>query len=187
MLKSEARKLFLEKRKSSTPQQRMLWEDLILIQFQQLSLSGIDTLFTYAAMDLEVNTDPIVDYMQFGNPALQIAYPVCDFLNFTMDAHEATLDTSFTKNKYGTLEPENTAIIPSALIDMIIIPLLCFDEDGYRVGYGKGFYDKYLAKTPINIIKVGLSFYEPIDKILDRHKFDVPLNYCVTPERTYEF
>ncbi|GAB3429306.1 5-formyltetrahydrofolate cyclo-ligase [Niabella aquatica] len=187
MLKSEVRKIFSEKRKATTPQQRMKWDDLILIRFQDLALPGINVLFAYAAMDMEVNTDPVVDYLLFRNPGLQVAYPVCDFESHTMQAVAVMADTPFIKNKYGTPEPESTAIMAPVSIDMIIMPLLCFDKSGCRVGYGKGFYDKYLQYTREDIIKVGLSYYEPIDEISDRNEFDVPLNYCITPERMYEF
>ena len=72
-------------------------------------------------------------------------------------------------------------------IDLVIVPLLAFDIKGYRVGYGKGFYDKYFLKTRPNCIKVGLSFFDPVDMISDKNEFDVPLNYCVTPNKIYEF
>lgn len=187
MLKSEARKVFTEKRKAATSQQRMKWDDLILIRFQDLALPGIDVLFTYAAMEMEVNTDPVVDYLLFRNPGLEVAYPVCGFENYTMTAVAVRADTPFVKNKYGTPEPESTEIIAPGSIDMVIVPLLCFDKKGYRVGYGKGFYDKYLQHTRADIIKIGLSYYEPVDEISDRSEFDVPLDYCITPERMYEF
>lgn len=189
MLKSEARKVFSAKRKVTAAQQRLKWDDLILIQFQGLPLPDIDLLFTYAAMETEVNTDPIVDYLHFRNPAMQVAYPVCEFENYTMQAVLATLDTPFIKNQYGTPEPEmdQALIIPPAAVDLVILPLLCFDKLGYRVGYGKGFYDKYLQQVSNDVIKVGLSYYEPIDKIQDLNEFDVPLDYCITPERMYEF
>jgi 5-formyltetrahydrofolate cyclo-ligase len=187
MLKSDARKIFAEKRRATTSQQRMKWDDLVLIQFQNLALPDINVLFTYAAMEMEVNTDPIVDYLLFRNPGLQVAYPVCEFESYTMKAVAVTADTPFIKNKYGTPEPESTEIITPDSIDMVIIPLLCFDKKGYRVGYGKGFYDKYLLHTRPDIIKIGLSYYEPVDEITDRNEFDVPLNYCITPGRMYEF
>lgn len=167
----------------------MKWDDLILIQFQELHLPPIDILFTYAAMEAEVNTDAIVDYLHFKNPALTVAYPVCDFSSYTMQAFATSIDTAFIKNQYGTPEPETEGleIVPPAAVDVIIIPLLCFDEKGYRVGYGKGFYDKYLSICRPGIVKAGLSYYEPVDKIEDTDKFDVPLDYCITPERIYEF
>ncbi|MFT4095180.1 MAG: 5-formyltetrahydrofolate cyclo-ligase [Niabella sp.] len=187
MLKSEARKIFAQKRKTITPQQRNRWNDLVLIQFQNISLPPVHTLFTYAATDTEVSTDAIVDYLHFQNPGMQIAYPFSDFETSSMQAIKVTAETLFIINKYKIPEPETGTIIFPEDIDVVIMPMLCFDKEGYRVGYGKGFYDKYLEQVREDVIKVGLCYYEPIDKIDDRNKFDVPLDYCVTPERTYEF
>lgn len=187
MYKSEARKIFIQKRQETTFQQRAKWDDLILIKFQTLSMGDIHTLFTYAPMDTEVNTDTIVDYLWFQNPSLRVAYPVCDFVQYTMHAALVSNETLFVNNKYGTPEPDSAQFIAPESIDVVIVPLLCFDKNGYRVGYGKGFYDKYLKLTRSDTIKIGLSYYEPIDKIIDRNEFDVPLNYCITPERMYEF
>lgn len=187
MLKAEARKIFAERRLQITAQQRMKLDDLMLIQFQKLPLPQLQTLFTYAATANEVDTDTIVDYLHFQNPDLEIAYPVTDFKTLTMQAMLTDMETEFIKNQYGIAEPESREVVSPENIDLIIVPLLCFDKEGYRVGYGKGFYDKYLVQTRADAIKVGLSYYEPIDKIDDRNNFDVPLNYCITPERLYEF
>jgi 5-formyltetrahydrofolate cyclo-ligase len=72
-------------------------------------------------------------------------------------------------------------------IDMILVPLLAFDKKGYRVGYGKGFYDKYLADCRKNCIKAGFSYFDPVDEIADKGDFDVPLDLCITPQSVYVF
>ena len=72
-------------------------------------------------------------------------------------------------------------------LDAIIIPLLCFTINGYRVGYGKGFYDNYLQKCNPKVLKIGLSYFNPVPKITDLNAFDVPLNICITPHKIYEF
>ena len=74
-----------------------------------------------------------------------------------------------------------------AEIDLVFVPLLAFDKKGFRVGYGKGFYDKWLAGCRPDCIKVGFSYFEPVESIDDRHEFDVPLNLCITPHNVYVF
>ena len=64
------------RKRATTSQQRMKWDDLSIDTVQNLALHSINVLFTYAAMEMEVNTDPIVDYLLFRNPGLQVAYPV---------------------------------------------------------------------------------------------------------------
>ena len=70
---------------------------------------------------------------------------------------------------------------------MVLVPLLAFDSKGYRVGYGKGFYDRFLKQCRNDCVKIGLSYFEPIDAINDAGEFDVPLDFCITPQKAYVF
>ena len=72
-------------------------------------------------------------------------------------------------------------------MEVVFIPLLAYDKNGNRVGYGKGFYDKFLAECHPNTIKIGLSFFEPEEIISDVTTSDIQLNYCVTPNRIIKF
>jgi 5-formyltetrahydrofolate cyclo-ligase len=55
------------------------------------------------------------------------------------------------------------------------------------VGYGKGFYDKFLNECRKDLVKIGLSLFNPVDKISDIQKHDIPMDYCITPEKIYAF
>jgi 5-formyltetrahydrofolate cyclo-ligase len=68
-----------------------------------------------------------------------------------------------------------------------LVPLIAFDKKGFRVGYGKGFYDRFITRCHPGVITVGLSFFEPVDAIDDLTEFDVPMKYCVTPNNLYTF
>ena len=95
--------------------------------------------------------------------------------------------TKFVENSYSILEPDSLQEIAPDEIDIIFIPLLCFDKQGNRVGYGGGYYDKFLANTKNSALKIGLSFFEPVELIGGINKFDVPLDMCVTPGKVYDF
>ena len=70
---------------------------------------------------------------------------------------------------------------------MVFVPLLAFDEKGNRVGYGKGFYDKFLAECKPEILKIGVSFFEPENIIPDVLNTDIQLDLCITPTKVYNF
>lgn len=70
---------------------------------------------------------------------------------------------------------------------MVLVPLLSFDRRGHRVGYGKGYYDRFLRKCRPDCQKVGLSIFEPIDEISDANENDEPLDAAVTPTATIRF
>ena len=69
----------------------------------------------------------------------------------------------------------------------MFVPLLAFDTKGNRIGYGKGFYDRFLADCKPETIKIGLSFFEAEKDFNDVSKDDVQLDYCVTPEELFQF
>ena len=95
-------------------------------------------------------------------------------------------ETLIKKNKYGIPEPINGKEFKKN-IDVIFVPLLAYDKYGNRVGYGKGFYDRFLTTEQArNVIKVGLSFFDPEDKIRTS-KYDEKLDFCVTPKKVFSF
>jgi 5-formyltetrahydrofolate cyclo-ligase len=189
MLKAEARILYREKRKSLSFPERAKLDDLMLIQFQALDLPFIHTLLTYwpIAENNEPNTHLFTDYLEFKNPALSISYPRTDFKKNVMEAVEVDVDTPFKLKEHHIHEPMTGTVISPGEIDMVLVPMLICDKKGYRVGYGKGFYDKYLADCSDDCIKVGFSYFEPVDQIEGRHEFDIPLNICITPQDVYVF
>jgi 5-formyltetrahydrofolate cyclo-ligase len=189
MIKSELRLLYKEKKKQLTESQKLKLDDLLLIQFQYLSFEHVQNLLSYWPIDAhrEVNTHIMTQYLNFRIPSLQIAFPVLDRETNSFTALAVDGDTEFEKNNYGIMEPVNAPELPAQEIDLVFVPLLCFDRKGYRVGYGKGYYDRYLKGCREDTIKVGFSYFDPVDTIGDISDFDVPLNLCITPNPIYDF
>jgi 5-formyltetrahydrofolate cyclo-ligase len=190
MTKNELRHLYKERRKAIPAQERLRNDDLLLIRFQQLEISlQTSILLSYWPLQkqAEVNVHLMTDYLQFRLPELQIAYPVANFADNTMKIVLTNNETDFKKNQFGIAEPVTGEILRPADIDMVFVPLLVFDQKGYRIGYGKGFYDRFLSQCRREIIKIGFSYFEPLPAISDIHEFDVPLTIGVSPQRLYEF
>ncbi|HYE53222.1 MAG TPA: 5-formyltetrahydrofolate cyclo-ligase [Chitinophagaceae bacterium] len=189
MIKSALRTIYKDKRKALSEKDRMKLDDLILIQFQQLELSGINTLLSYLPMPThhEVNTLHITDYVKFRVPGLQLAYPRTHYQEVTMMAIAVDDETAYETNNHGIVEPVAGQVLSPETLDMIFVPLLAYDKLGYRVGYGKGFYDRYLKLCRQDVVKVGFSYFEPEPVISDVNEFDIPLNFAITPDCIYEF
>tara|TARA_B100000886_G_scaffold270393_1_gene194378 strand:- start:1335 stop:1910 length:576 start_codon:yes stop_codon:yes gene_type:complete len=103
---------------------------------------------------------------------------------------EHILLTDITKlkiNGLGIPEPEKGIKISPEQIDVIFLPLLAWDKRGNRLGYGKGFYDNFLSLCRKNTIKVGLSFFDPVEKIIDIRSKDIQMDFCVNPEGIKKF
>lgn len=98
-----------------------------------------------------------------------------------------TDQTPFQKNSLGIPEPVSGIQIEPSKIDVVFVPLLAFDNKGNRIGYGKGYYDRFLAMCKPECIKIGLSFYEAEQDTFTVEATDIQLDYCVTPEQLYRF
>ena len=137
----------------------------------------------------EVNTEYILPLLSGKDK--EICISKSDFETRKMTHYLLTDTTKIKKNDYNIPEPvdcpDPSGEVPSNKIEVVFIPLLAFDKKGNRVGYGKGFYDKFLAECSPNTIKIGLSFFEPEEIISDVNAADIQLNYCVTPYRIIKF
>lgn len=98
-----------------------------------------------------------------------------------------TDNTRLHKNKWNIPEPIDGIEIKPSQLDVIFIPLLAFDFKGNRIGYGKGFYDRFLAQCRPESKKIGLSLFEAESKEFEVEATDVPLDYCITPNQIYSF
>jgi 5-formyltetrahydrofolate cyclo-ligase len=189
MTKKELREIYREKRLALSAIERSKLDDLMLIQFQRLSFEDVQVVLSFWPMEdrAEMNTHLFTRYLSHLIPNLTVAYPVTDPSSNKMKAVIVDENTTVEENNYGITEPVDGVEVAAEDIDLILVPLFAFDHKGYRVGYGKGYYDRYLKDCRDDARVVGLSYFEAIDDISDTHQFDVPLNYCVTPGRVYEF
>ena len=189
MQKKVLRKKYHAERLSLTAAQQTKLDDLLLIQFQQLALPPLHAILSFIPIEArkEVNTFILTDFLKFRNPGLQVCYPKIDIFQNTMQAMIAGEETDFDANEYGIPEPVYGTVLEAQQLDAVLVPLLIFDKRGYRVGYGKGFYDRFLTTCRPDCLKIGVSYFDVIDIIEDANEFDVPLNYCITPHRSYVF
>jgi 5-formyltetrahydrofolate cyclo-ligase len=133
----------------------------------------------------EVNTEYVLHLLSGKDKEIIISKS--DFETREMTHFLLTDNTKIKKNQYNIPEPIDGIEVPSHKIEVVFVPLLAFDKKGHRAGYGKGFYDKFLSKCKSETVKIGLSFFEAEEKIMDVFENDVKLDYCVTPNEIYNF
>jgi len=133
----------------------------------------------------EVNTDYILNILAGKDKHIIISKS--NFKTLNLENYLLTDSTIIKPNHWNIPEPTDGIIIENSKIDVVFVPLLCFDQNGHRVGYGKGFYDNFLSDCSSQIIKIGLSIFESDDYIDDIYKGDIPLNLCVTPTKIHHF
>jgi len=188
--KKSIRKKYLDAQKSLTlkevNEKSLIICDLFFKTFDLRSVNFFHIFLPIQKFN-EVKTYFIIDKLLKDFPQINIIIPKTDIDSFGMTHFIFDKDLDFKENKWGIKEPVNGKIIEPKEIDLIIIPLLAFDESGNRVGYGKGFYDRFLAECKENVIKIGCTYHQPIKKISDANEFDIKMNHCITPEKIYNF
>lgn len=189
MNKSELRLVYKKKRAELSLAEIARFNDLILIQFQKLSIQFLNCVHTYLpSLQLrEPDTAPIIGYLEFTNPGLKVAVPSLNNATGILDHFYLEEKSLRMINKFGIEEVHNGDPVSLSEIDLVLVPMLAFDKQGCRVGYGKGFYDKFLSLCRQDTLKVGLCFFGPEEKIDDTNNFDIALDYCVTPSEIFNF
>jgi 5-formyltetrahydrofolate cyclo-ligase len=185
MNKNKLRQQFLATRKSLNS--GILQEKSQAISqnfFQHFNLTEVKKLHVFLPIlqQNEINTCFIINEIRQNYSFITLVTSKSNFQTYTMENYLFTVDTKLVDNKYGIPEPMNAIKCPDELIDIILIPLLCFDKQGFRVGYGKGFYDRFLLKCRKDVIKIGLSLFDPVTCIEDIDANDVKMDFCVTSE-----
>lgn len=133
----------------------------------------------------EVNTEYILNIL-YGKDK-NIVLPKMNKEEKSLSHFLLTEQTILKKNSWGIVEPQNGFKVSPSEIDVIFIPLLTYDKKGNRIGYGGGYYDRFLCECRSNSLKIGLSFFSPEEKIEDVFESDIPLDYCVTPLEIFKF
>jgi 5-formyltetrahydrofolate cyclo-ligase len=142
-------------------------------------------LFLTIEEQKEVDTEFVLQILAGKDREIVVSKSHFDTLEMTH--YLLTDNTKFKKSDYNIYEPVDGIEVPTTKIDVVFVPLLAYDVRGNRVGYGKGFYDVFLSKCKEDVIKIGLSFFEPEPEINDVLPTDIQLDYCVTPTTVYSF
>ncbi|WP_289022390.1 5-formyltetrahydrofolate cyclo-ligase [uncultured Salegentibacter sp.] len=142
-------------------------------------------LFLSIAEQKEIATEYILHILQGKDK--NVVLSKTNIQEHTLDHFLLTDNSVIKKNKWNIPEPEGGIAIAPNKLDVVFVPLLAFDETGHRIGYGKGFYDNFLKECKPDVLKIGLSFFKAEPEFKEVFHSDVPLDYCVTPNKIYSF
>lgn len=190
MQKRELRKIFHARRMAlSTAEYNSKCVLVCNRFFSDIAITDINVIHTFLSIDKNKEPDTwlIINKLHEEFPRIRIAVPrvlpeTNELENFYMDSLR-----QLVTNEWGIPEPASGTHTPTAVIDLVLVPLLAFDERGHRVGYGKGFYDKFLMQCRPDTLRIGISLFPPVELIEDINEGDVPLHYCITPEKLFVF
>lgn len=187
MDKQTLRKKHKALRKSLTQEQRDQYSLDIANQALKLDIWEYEYYHIFLPIEkqLEVNTGYLLSILQGLDKHIVVSKS--NFETYEMSNFLLTDNTKIVVNEYGIPEPEGGIEISNDKIDVVFIPLLAYDGRGNRVGYGQGFYDRFLAHCPEDTIKIGLSYFEAEKRIFPTNDTDLPMNYCISPKKVFFF
>lgn len=148
-------------------------------------------VFLPLARKNEQDTWPIIHRLWAERLPVRLAAPVVQPDGISLKHYELTSDTPLITSRWGIPEPVASPaaeVLPPQL-DAVLVPLLACDEQGQRVGYGGGFYDRFLAACRPGTLFIGLNVLddEPVPALADVLPTDMPLHACLTPARVWNF
>ena len=186
MLKKELRKRYTARRKSISSERSSSLSIAIANTLLKCPIWSLEYYHIFLSIEEknEIDTSYILSILQGKDK--NIVLPRMEH-DRSLTNYLLTDTTILKKNNWNVPEPQNGLEVPTEMIDLVFVPLLAFDEQGNRVGYGKGFYDTFLANCKPNVLKVGISFFEAEPHITDVLSTDIPLDYCITPNKIYSF
>lgn len=163
----------------------------LVLQLQSLPYDKVDYLhlFLPIAKFMEPDLFPFITWLRVQHPGVKIVVPRV-MENGTLEHHLLADGDALAPNRWGIPEPGSAHLgetVPAAKIDRVFVPLLAFDRAGHRLGYGKGFYDRFLQACRKDTLKVGVSLFAAIDEYIASEAHDVKLDMAVCPEEIYRF
>lgn len=179
MKKADLRKIYKQKRTELTFKEIEGFQNNIYQQIYKLDFSKINIVHLFLSMKKfrEIDTKPIIDFLRKQQKQLVVSR--CNFKENTLSHFILEPDTELEINKFGVPEPINATPILEKEIDLVFVPLLISDKENFRVGYGKGYYDRFLSNCKKDCKKIGLNFFKPIAKISDINEFDIALDEVI--------
>ncbi|MEJ7623525.1 MAG: 5-formyltetrahydrofolate cyclo-ligase [Pyrinomonadaceae bacterium] len=184
MNKTQMRTRYLARQKALAPGERgRLSGQIADLFFDSVDLKSAEAVHCFITIQKfnEIDTSLIFERMWKELAHIRTLAPRVNFQSQNIESVVIGHSTHLEENEWKILEPGEGERVAPTDIDVVLVPGLAFDESGHRVGYGRGFYDRFLERCRPDCLKVGLSYFEPILQITDIHAGDMKLDLLITP------
>jgi 5-formyltetrahydrofolate cyclo-ligase len=184
MDKKTLRKVYLEKRKflsQAEYERRNRLLDQQLIQF--LQNHPVSNIHSYIPIKRNKEPDifPFIQFLWTKRPHIDVITGVSDLKDPIMHHLKITEHTTFLENKWGIPEPKNGTPYPIDKIECVLVPMVAGSKSGHRIGYGKGYYDRFLQQCNLNTLFVGVTLGPLLESNMYSDEYDMQLDWMITP------
>jgi len=186
--KSDLRNKYRIRRKSLAPEERSalsmsIAQKAIAYIESQSDISHVHIFLPITKLN-EINTLPLIEkLLQKG---LTLYTSATDFSTQKMSTIKLLAPLETREDRFGIPVPVRREAADVNDIQMVLIPLLAYDLEGNRLGYGMGFYDRFLESLTQEVVKAGVSFFPP-EKVIPSEVHDIKLDICFTAKEVYQF
>lgn len=185
-MKKDFRKKVINDRKKQSPE--FISKNSSIITEKLLSMDCIknaNTIMLYLDFNNEVQTNELVNKLICLNKVVASPITIMDKREL-IPCQITNLKDEINIGAYGIREPKKDICPEVKLknIDVVIVPAVAYDEDGYRLGYGGGFYDRFLEKLRKDAITIGIAFDLQIFNSIPKEPHDAQLDYIITETKT---
>lgn len=184
--KKRIRKKMISERKQLSDEKVKDMSETIINKLKKIPVYNMSkTIMVYLSFGNEVDSREIIkDCLENDK---RVVLPFCDNTDMSMTPTEIkSLDMDLVEDSIGYVQPSKESLDPVDLseIDLIIVPGLSFDRKGYRIGFGAGYYDRFLGRVNFEIPTIGLAYdFQIIDSLINMEDYDIPVDYVMTEER----
>ncbi|MBE7030373.1 MAG: 5-formyltetrahydrofolate cyclo-ligase [Ruminococcaceae bacterium] len=180
MSKASLRKVMLSYRRELSKEEVVRNSQQIFTKIRPI-LEDKQSVMVYLSFQNEVDTFALLDWL--WEQKKNVAVPVCDTKAFEIFPSVLNSSRELVHNKYGILEPD-IICTPDFCYDAVVIPGIAFDLSGNRIGFGKGYYDKFLSTQKNNPLKIGLCHDFQLLSDIPSEPHDFCMDYIITERRT---
>jgi 5-formyltetrahydrofolate cyclo-ligase len=166
----------------------IIWENSRGITRKLLDLAEFKAsrnILFFLSLPCEVQTDEMIQTaLDLGK---KVHVPIVDAKRRRLNISEISgLDIEFVEKQFGIQEPDSAdlKIVSPEILDFVLVPGLAFDRKGGRIGYGAGYFDKFLKEAPGHVVPIGVAFDFQVLDLVPQTQFDVPVRKILTEKKT---
>ncbi|HET8859993.1 5-formyltetrahydrofolate cyclo-ligase [Marivirga sp.] len=189
MDKNILRKVYLEKRKFISQAEYERRNQLLyqrLVELQEANQFKSIHIFIPIRKNKEADTFPFAQYLWSKKPNIEVVTAVSDLKSPVLHHVKITKETTFLENKWGIPEPLNGSPYAIEDIECVLVPMVVGSKSGHRIGYGKGYYDRFLRDCQTGTRFAGISLGPLLEHDLFSNHYDIPMHNMITPFETHD-
>lgn len=175
------RNIHLQARKAIALEDRKHWDNMILENVLAISeVQQAEKIFLYVARSGEVATKGLVQYLlQQGKQVLSSSPDIRAM------PHNGLFKISFSPGLVSPMTPQRCHETRADQLDLIFVPGIVWDSDGYRIGFGGGYFDRLLEMARPDCLRIGLAYDSQLEREVPREPWDQPVDVLVTQSSVY--